>query len=59
MEKSAIVMENFMSELRNGGFKKDNLPNNGPKLTSEFVAAQVISFNKLLESDIVEKALEE
>lgn len=46
------VMGRFMGRLNEEGFAKENRPNNGPEMTQEFVAERIISYTKLLDSQI-------
>lgn len=57
MTDTNIAMDRFMEKLGNNEYKKVNQPNNGPELTSEFIAEQLQSFTDLLESGIVDAAV--
>lgn len=57
MTKANEVMDVFMKRLAADEYKKDNQPNNGPKLSSEFIEKQVKSYSKLLKTGIVDIAL--
>lgn len=48
-----------MKKLKDGEYKKNNLPNVGPDLTSDFVNAQTDSFNKMLQSDFAKTIMQE
>lgn len=56
MTKASVAMDRFMERLNSDGFKKDNQPNIGPELTSEFVEEQLQSFTDLLRSGLVDAA---
>lgn len=53
MTKASVAMDRFMERLNNDEFQKDNQPNNGPDLTSEFVEEQLQSFTDLLRSGLI------
>lgn len=59
MTKADVAMDRFMKKLENGEFVKVIQPNNGPELTPEFIDKQVESFAGLLNSEILEAALDE
>lgn len=57
MTKANVVMENFMRKLANNEYPKENQPNDGPVISSEFISEQLQSYSKLLNSGIVEAAI--
>lgn len=59
MLKADIAMDQFMEKLKGGEFAKEIQPNNGPELTPEFIDEQVQSFTNLMNSGILEAALNE
>lgn len=59
MTEANIVMDNFMRKLAQDGFKKENQPNDGPEINMNFINEQVLSYSKLLDSGIVEAAINE
>ncbi len=58
MTEANIVMDNFMKKLDADKYEKDNQPNNGPKIDSDFIDEQLTSYSKLLKSGILEAALD-
>lgn len=59
MTEAKVVMDCFMERLGNNEFEKENQPNNGPEISSEFIGVELQSYSKLLKSGIVEAALSE
>lgn len=58
MTEAKVVMNDFMKKLHTNEFEKENQPNNGPEMDDAFVVEQVASYSKLLESGIIEAALD-
>lgn len=52
MTKAKTFMDSFMEKLNTDGFNKDNQPNKGPELTTEFVDRQLESYTNLVKSEI-------
>lgn len=52
MTKAITFMDAFMEKLNTNGFNKDNQPNKGPELTTEFVEEQVEAYTHLIKSEI-------
>jgi len=59
MTEARLVMDKFMTKLSADEYKKENQPNNGPKISLEFIDEQLMSYSQLLESGIMEAALDE
>lgn len=59
MTEAKVVMDNFMKKLAADEYKKENQPNNGPEIDSDFIDEQLKSYSKLLESEVFRKALGE
>lgn len=58
MTEGRDVMKNFMRKLEEDEYKKENQPNNGPEIDSDFINEQLLSYSKLLKSGIIEEALD-
>lgn len=58
MTKANEVMDIFMKRLSNGEFEKENLPNDGPNIDTEFIEEKMQSYAMLLQSGIVSEALD-
>lgn len=58
MTDAKEVMDNFMKKLTADEYKKENQPNNGPEIDMDFIDEQLVSYSKLLESEIIEAALD-
>lgn len=48
-------LSQFLEKLDNDNFVKDNQPNSGQELTKEYLAERVESFNKVLDSGIIDE----
>lgn len=59
MTDTKIVMDQFMKRLSEDGFKKENQPNIGPDIDADFIERKLESYSRLLESGIIEAALDE
>lgn len=59
MTEAKVVMDNFMKKLAADEYKKENQPNNGPEINSDFIDEQLKSYSKLLKSEVFRKALDE
>lgn len=59
MTEAKVVMDNFMEKLAADEYKKENQPNNGPEIDVDFIDAQLMSYSKLLKSDMIKAALDE
>lgn len=59
MTEARLVMDKFMTKLSADEYKKENQPNNGPKISLEFIDEQLMSYSQLPESGIMEAALDE
>ena len=59
MVEASAVMERFMEKLRNNEFEKENQPNNGPDINSEFIKKQLDSYSGLIKSGLLEDVLSE
>ncbi|MGN0143238.1 MAG: hypothetical protein ACI4AD_13515 [Roseburia sp.] len=55
MTKAEVFMDGFMSKLKSDDFVKDNQPNKGPEINTDFIAEQLLSYANLLNSRIIEK----
>ncbi len=58
MTEASVVMDRFMEKLGENGFRKENQPNDGPQISLEFIDDQLQSYLKLLNSGIVNAALD-
>lgn len=59
MTDAGTVMDRFMEKLATDGYKKENQPNNGPKISLDFIDEQRLSYSKLLKSGMMKAALGE
>ena len=59
MTEANVVMDNFMKKLIANEYQKENQPNNGPEIDSDFIDKQILSYSKLLESGIIDDMLGE
>lgn len=59
MTDAKVVMDQFMKRLSEDGFKKENQPNNGPDIDTDFIERRLESYSNLLKSGIIEAALDE
>ncbi len=59
MTEANVVMDRFMEKLGDDKFKKENQPNDGPEISQDFIEEQLRSYSKLLQSNIVDAALNE
>lgn len=59
MIKANVAMDRFMKKLENDEFVKVIQPNNGPDLTPEFIEEQVQLFTGLLQTGLLEAAVNE
>ena len=57
MTEARAVMDDFMKKLQADGFVKENQPNNGPRIDAAFVEEQLTSYTKLLELEVLKRAL--
>ncbi len=57
MTEANVVMDRFMEKLGENAFRKENQPNDGPDISLEFIDEQLQSYNRLLESGIVDAVL--
>lgn len=44
--------EDFISELKNGNFKKEHLPNNGQIIDNDYIQKRLASYDKLVDSKL-------
>lgn len=58
MTEAKVVMDNFMKKLATDEYKKENQPNNGPEIDLDFVNEQLMSYSKLLKSEIFKTILD-
>ena len=58
MSGAKEFIEKFMYKLNNDEFVKDNQPNTGSDLSDDFVASQIQSYSKLLDSGIIQEAVQ-
>ncbi len=58
MTDAKEVMDIFMERISNNEFKKENQPNDGPEIDTDFIDKKLQSYSKLLKSGIVEAALD-
>lgn len=59
MTEAKVVMDNFMKKLAADEYKKENQPNKGPEINSDFIDEQLTSYSKLLQSGILNAVLKE
>lgn len=57
MTDAKVVMDNFMKKLAADEYKKENQPNNGPKIDLDFINEQLESYSELLKSEIFKAAI--
>ena len=50
-------MKDFMDNLHEGEFKKENQPNNGPNIDAKFVKKKVERFKKIMDSEVVGRVM--
>lgn len=59
MTDARVVMDNFMEKLNTDKYIRENQPNNGPDINTDFIEKQLAAYTTLLESGILEQALDE
>lgn len=57
MKKSSEFIEGFMKKLGDDKFEKDNQPNMGPEIGSDFIEKQLVSYVSLLNSGLIDAAI--
>ena len=56
MQKTQIIMEEFMEKLNSGELKLETYPEVETELTEEYISKQIESYKKLLDSGVLEDA---
>ncbi len=59
MKVANEVMEDFMKKLGMDEYKKEYRPNRGPEINENFVNEQVMSYSRLLKSDIMKVVMDD
>lgn len=54
MLKADEFMREFMDDLENDRFKKDNQPNSGPEITTAFIEQRLEKYEELLKSGLMD-----
>lgn len=54
MMKADEFMKDFMDDLDNDRFKKDNQPNNGSEITDAFIKKRLQGYTELLQSGLLD-----
>lgn len=54
MMKADEFIKDFMNDLNNDRFKKDNQPNRGPEITDAFIEKRLQEYTELLQSGLME-----